>query len=93
MVVRASTFGPAVAPLWAIGAAIAIAFDQWCPGSPGTFDGQRSVTVGTVQLMSPMSSDPPLVRSPSSSGGVPISSSAVLRPWVESEGVLSLVGI
>ena len=42
-----------------MGVAIAIPFNQLCPGRPGIFDGNRSVTVGTVQLMSPISSDPP----------------------------------
>ncbi len=37
--VIAVTFAPAVAPLWAIGVAMAIALDQLCPGSPGMLDG------------------------------------------------------
>jgi hypothetical protein len=32
--------------LCAIGVALAIALDQLWPGSPGMFDGKRSVTVG-----------------------------------------------
>src|SRR5690606_41721696 len=60
-VARASTLAPAVAPLCAIGVAIAIALDQLCPGSPGMFEGKRSVTVGTTQETSPMSSEPPLI--------------------------------
>jgi hypothetical protein len=57
--VIAWTFAPAVAPLCAIGVAIAIALAQLWPGRPGMFDGKRSVTVGTVHEMSPMSSEPP----------------------------------
>ena len=51
--VRASTRAPATAPLCAMGVAIAMALDQWWPGRPGTFDGKRSVTVGTFHEMSP----------------------------------------
>ena len=38
-IVIACTFAPAVAPLCAIGVAIAIAFAQLCPGVPGMFAG------------------------------------------------------
>ena len=44
--VRAITRAPVTAPLWAIGVAIAMALDQWCPGSPGTLDGKR-IAVGS----------------------------------------------
>src|SRR5690606_26986513 len=60
--VRAITFAPAVAPLCAIGVAIAIALAQWCAGGPGMFDGKPIVTVGTTHEMSPISSEPPLER-------------------------------
>jgi hypothetical protein len=56
------TRAPATAPLWAMGVAMAMALDQWWPGSPGMFEGKRSVTVGTFHEMSPMSSEPPLLR-------------------------------
>src|SRR3990170_874607 len=58
-IVIACTLAPAVTPLWAIGVAMAIALDQLWPGSPGMFDGKRSVTVGTFHDTSPMSSEPP----------------------------------
>ena len=35
----AITFAPATTPLCAIGVAIDMAFDQWCPGRLGMFDG------------------------------------------------------
>src|SRR5690606_16938733 len=65
------------APLCAIGVAIAIALDQLCPGRPGILDGNRSVTVGTTQETSPMSSEPPLIRA---RGGPLSESSVVARP-------------
>src|ERR1041385_5590869 len=58
-IVIAIALAPAVAPLWATGVAIAMASVQLWPGRPGIFDGKRSVTVGTVQVTSPMSSEPP----------------------------------
>ncbi len=58
--VIASACAPFVAPLWAIGVAMAMALLQWCPCRPGIFDGNRIVTVGIFQLTSPISSDPPL---------------------------------
>ena len=61
-IVSACTFAPASAPLCAIGVAIEIAFAQLCPGKPGMFDGKRSVIVGTVHAISPMSSEPPPIQ-------------------------------
>ena len=49
-----------MAPLCEIGVAIAIELDQLWPGSPGMFEGKRSVTVGTFHDTSPMSSEPPV---------------------------------
>ena len=60
-IVMACTLAPAITPWWAIGVAIEIALAQLCPGPPGMFDGYRSVTVGTFQETSPMSSEPPPV--------------------------------
>src|SRR2546426_9134922 len=72
--VIAITFAPAVAPLCAIGVAIEIVLAQLCPGSPGIFDGKRSVTVGTFHETSPISSEPPPVRSLGYSAGRNVSS-------------------
>ncbi len=58
--VIASTLAPAVTPLCAMGVAIAMALLQWCPWSPGIFDGYLNVTVGTFHETSPISSEPPL---------------------------------
>src|SRR5688572_26165543 len=73
-IVAAIAFAPAVAPLCAMGVADAIALDQWWPGSPGMFEGYRSVTVGTFHETSPMSSDPPPMFRPSGSGAIVLSS-------------------
>src|SRR3989304_4368736 len=70
---------PAVAPLWAMGVAMAMAFAQWCPGPPGMFEGNRSVTVGRTQVMSPMSSEPPPILLSSGSGSSRLPSS-IFRP-------------
>src|ERR1051325_6460406 len=72
--VIAITLAPAVAPLCAIGVAMEIAFAQLWPGRPGMFDGKRSVTVGTFHDTSPMSSEPPPMRSFGLSGGRRLSS-------------------
>src|SRR3546814_1720083 len=55
----ASALAPATAPLCAIGVAIAIADVTLWPIMLGMFDGKRMVMVGTVHMMSPMSSEPP----------------------------------
>jgi hypothetical protein len=74
--VMACTFAPATTPLWAMGVALAMAFDQLLPGNPGMFDGYRNVTVGTFQEMSPMSYDP----APTLSSGFPGAFSSVSSP-------------
>src|ERR1019366_6494781 len=73
--VMACTFAPATTPLCAIGVAMEIPLAQLWPGPPGMLEGKRSVTVGTFQLTSPISSLPPPVgpmagpSGPSSPGG------------------------
>ena len=78
----ATTFAPAVAPLWAMGVAIAIAFDQWWPCNPGMFEGKRKVTVGTFQDTSPISSEPPLTGF---GRGFPSGDNLVAKPEVRRE--------
>ena len=72
--VRAKTLAPAVAPLWAMGVAMAMLLFQLWFGPPGMFDGKRSTTVGTTHEMSPMSSDPPPRRCESGMSSRPRSS-------------------
>src|SRR4051794_17779467 len=75
--VMAIVFEPATTTLWAIGVAIAIAFDQLWPGRLGILAGYRTVTVGATQETSPMSSEPPLTGC---GGGAWSGWSVVLRP-------------
>src|SRR5437879_3416264 len=55
----ATALAPTTTPLCAMGVAIAMADSTLCPVALGTLDGNSIMVVGTVQVMSPTSSEAP----------------------------------